>query len=270
MHLLSKELQRFAARPANWWVAGVLFVYVLTLLVVMAADDDERPLATLLTDGAHATATVALALPAAIAGILLVAGTRGEMRALLAAEPRRDVVYRTKIGAAALGVAPGVAVAYVVHAGGAWAIHAMAGTLVAPGAGGPGTGTGGGNGEAAAIASGTAELAADLAWAGLRVVALAACAAALGAALGAMIGRRSVAVLVLCLALLGIERAARGLDAPGWSVLMNARAWVAGPGAEGLSPGGAGPWWLCGLIVLAVTAVVVGAGVPAFRRRELR
>ncbi|GAA1874758.1 hypothetical protein [Myceligenerans crystallogenes] len=247
-----KELQRFAGRARGWWVAGLLLVAVVVLLGVMVLDDDGRTLAERVADGGFASGALAFVMPAAIAGIVLVAGASGELRAMLAVEPRREVVYRTKVSAAALVVVPAVAAAYLLYAGGAWGVHAAAG-MPADGAG-----------------PDTAGLAAELAWTGLRVLALAAAAGALGGALGTMIGRWPVATLVLCIALATIERVCRGLDAPEWSLTMNARAWLAGPHAVALTPGGAGPWWMGGLVVLGVVAVAVVVGSLVFRRRELR
>lgn len=254
MRRLSKELQRFAARPATWWIGGALLVTVVVLLGFVIADVGGRTLADRVADGGLASGALAFAVPAVIAGILHVTGARGELRATLAVEPRRDVVYRTRIAGAALGVVPGVAVAYLLYAGGAWGVHAIAGTLVPPGA----------------AQDTTAALAAGLAWTGLRAVALAAGAAALGGAVGAMAGQWPVSALVLFISLLGLDRALRGLAGPGWPITMNARAWLAGPDATALAPAGAGPWWAAGLIVLGVVAVVVVTGLLVFRHREMR
>ncbi|GAB4083387.1 hypothetical protein GCM10028784_00170 [Myceligenerans cantabricum] len=262
MRLLSKELLRFVARPVSWWVAAGMLVYVVTVVVLSAFTRLGPELAESAAAGTAAAEVAPYALVpvllAAVSGALLVAGPAGELRALLTVEPRRDHVFRTKTVAAGLAVLPGVAVAYALLAAGLWGVAVTAGDQ-----GDPGTTTD------------VAALAAQLAWSGVRLLALAVCAAATGAATGAVLGRWWTAIPVLLGALAGIEAGLAWLGAERWSVLTNARAWAAGPAGGGLPVGEAwgaavGPWWLGGLLLLAAAAAVVALGLLLFRRRELR
>ncbi|RPF20283.1 hypothetical protein [Myceligenerans xiligouense] len=250
MRLLFKELQRFAARPLAWWVAAGMLVYVATVVVLAAITGDDT-LTQAVADGDVAGYALVPVLFACVAGALLVAGPAGGTRALLTVEPRRDRVYWMKAVAAGLAVLPGTAAACVLLVAGLWGVDAVVGPP-----------------DDAGTTADPAGLVSQLAWSGVRVLALAAVAAVGGAAVGAALGRWWAAVLVVPGALFGLEAALVGLTAEHWSPLAHARAWVVGPVSDGTGP--TGPWWLSGLFLLVVAAAVTALGLLAFRRRELR
>jgi ABC-2 type transport system permease protein len=174
----------------------------------------------------------------------------GGTRALLTVEPRRGRVYWSKVLAAALAVQPGVAAAYTVLALGMYGLHARAGVL-----GGP-----------------PSDLALALTWSGVRVLALAACAAAGGAALGVLVRRWWVAVpLVVAWFLVEetvLDTVSRGRE---WFPFANADGWVRGTrvvvSGDGLL---AVPFVHSALLLLGVTVALAVLGWIVFRRRDVR
>lgn len=250
MRALSKELQRFAARPANWWVAAVMLAYVFVALVASLWDGTHPTLASRIDDGTLATSTLAFGLLAAVVAILLMTTTAGQTRAALADDPRRDRLYVVKAAAAALAAVGGVVVAYGLFVAGLWAAHLLLGGVYEPGG----------------LADGPA-VAAALGRIGLRLVWLTVCAAVLGVGLGAMTGRWWTALIVMNVAIVAIERALYWAGARGWSLLLQVREWVAGP-VSGMESVAVGPWWVGGLYVTVLAVGATAGGFVVFRRRN--
>lgn len=249
--LVWAELRRFAVRPAIRWIAAGMLVHVALAVVLTAFEADASTLAAMLGQGQISFYAMTSVFLAYVAGVLLVTGdaASGGTRALLTVEPRRGRVYWSKVAAAALAVLPGVAAAYALLAAGTYAAQARVGAL-----GGP-----------------PADLALALAWSGVRVLALAACAAAGGAALGVLVRRWWVAVpLVVAWFLVEetvLSAATRGRE---WFPVANADAWVrAAP--QVLSGDGllAVPLVHSALLLLGITAVLTVLGWVAFWQRDV-
>jgi ABC-2 type transport system permease protein len=207
--LLWAELRRFGARPAIRWIAAGMLGHVALAVALTAFEVEASTLAGMLEQGLISFYAMTAVFLAYVAGVLLVTGdaASGGTRALLTVEPRRGRVYWSKVLAAALAVQPGVAAAYTVLALGMYGLHARAGAL-----GGP-----------------ASDLALALTWSGVRVLALAACAAAGGAALGVLVRRWWVAVpLVVAWFLVEetvLDTVSRGRE---WFPFANADGWVRG------------------------------------------
>jgi len=255
--LLWAEVRRFGVRPAIRWIAAAMLLHVALTVLVTAFVPPAASLAELLEHGrlsffSVTSSALAAVLLAYVAGVLLVTGesASGGTRTLLTVEPRRGRVYWSKVAAAALAVVPGVAAASALLAGGLYGVHARSGTL-----GGP-----------------ASDLVPVLAWAGVRVIALAVCAAAAGAALGVLVRRWWVAVGLAVVWFLVEEillgPASRAAD---WFVLGNAEAWVRGAGTVSSGEGTlAVPLLHGGLLLLGVTVVLTVLGGAVFRRRDVR
>lgn len=250
--LLWAELRRFGVRPAIRWIAAGMLGHVALAVTMTAFEADASTLAAMLGQGVISFYAMTSVFLAYVAGVLLVTGdaASGGTRALLTVEPRRSRVYWSKVAAAALAVLPGVAAAYALLALGMYGLHARAGAL-----GGP-----------------TAELASALTWSGVRVLALASCAAAGGAALGVLVRRWWVAVpLVVAWFLVEetvLSTASRGRE---WFVFANADGWVRGTrtvlSGDGLL---AVPYVQNALLLLGITLVLTLLGWAVFRRRDVR
>lgn len=249
--LLWAELRRFGVRPAIRWIAAGMLAHVALAIVLTAFETGASTLAAMLGQGEVSFYAMTSVLLAYVAGVLLVTGdaASGGTRALLTVEPRRGRVYWGKVVAAALAVLPGVAAAYTLLALGLYGVHARAGAL-----GGP-----------------PADLALALTWSGVRVLALAACAAAAGAALGVLVRRWWVAV-PLVMAWFLVEESVLSTMTTGreWFVFANADAWVRGTrdvlAGDGLL---AVPFVHSALLLLAVTAVLTVLGWVVFRHRDV-
>jgi ABC-2 type transport system permease protein len=188
-----------------------------------------------------------------VAGVLLVTGAAaaGGTRAVLTVEPRRGRVYWTKLAAAGLAVVPGIAAACAVLAFGMYWTHRRAGML-----------------------GGTpSDLVDALAWCGVRVLALAVCAAVSGAALGLLVRRWWVAVGLAVAWFLVEEQVVLGASSGigNWLPFTNADAWVRGtrmvPSGDGLP---ADPLLHSGLLLLGIAVVLALLGSVVFRHRDVR
>ncbi|WP_069385596.1 ABC transporter permease subunit [Cellulosimicrobium cellulans] len=178
-------------------------------------------------------------------------------------EPRRQRVYWSKALAAAVGVLPVVAVAYVLMAGGAYGAYALNGRL------GPVT----------------ADTWAELAGVGGRVLVAAALVAAAGAALGALLRNAAGAVGLVVVWVLVVENVVTMAlqESQRWLVRTNLTAWVQGgttvwtqecttdatgmmtcQGVEQTVSQAQG-----GLFLAAVVAVLSALAVLVFRRRDV-
>jgi ABC-2 type transport system permease protein len=250
--LLWAELRRFGARPAIRWIATGMLLHVALAVVLTVFAPGSSTLAGMLQQGQisfYAMTSVFLAL---VAGVLLVTGEEasGGTRAMLTVEPRRGRVYWSKVAAAGIAAVPGVAAAYALLAVGMYAAHARAGAL-----GGP-----------------PSDLVPELVWSGVRVLALAVCAAAGGAALGVLVRHWWAAVGLVVVWFLVEETvlspASRVRD---WFLFANADAWVRGtrtvlPG-EGVL---AIPLVHSAVVLLGVMVVLTLLGDAVFRRRDVR
>ncbi|MFD2793042.1 hypothetical protein ACFS27_05730 [Promicromonospora vindobonensis] len=250
--LLWAELRRFGVRPAIRWIAAGMVLHVALAVVLTAFEADASTLAELLARGEVSFYAMTSVFLAFVAGVLLVTGeaASGGTRALLTVEPRRGRVYWGKVAAAGLAVLPGVAAAYALLALGMYGVHARAGVL-----GGP-----------------PAELALALTWSGVRVLALAACAAAAGAALGVLVRRWWVAVLPAAAWVLVEETVLSTMSlAPAWLVFANADGWIRGTGTV-LSGDGllAVPLEHSALLLLCGTTALTLLGWAVFRHRDVR
>lgn len=225
MGLLWAELRRFGVRPAIRWIAGGMLAHVALVVALTAFETDTSTLAELLARGELALYAMILVLLACVAGVLLVTGdaAAGQTRAVLTVEPRRGRVYWSKVAAAALAVLPGVAVAYAVLALGMYGVHA----------------------RADALGAASSELALALLWCGVRVLALAACAAASGAALGVLVRRWWIAVGLVAVGSVG-------------GVFLEQTTLV----LSGPLPGE--------LLLLGVTVALAVLGWAVFRSRDVR
>jgi ABC-2 type transport system permease protein len=250
--LLWAELRRFGVRPAIRWIAAGMLLHVALAVVLTAFARGSSTLAGMLEQGQISFYALISVFLAYVAGVLLVTGeaAAGGTRALLTVEPRRGRVYWSKVAAAGLAVVPGVAAAYALLAVGMYAVHARAGAL-----GGP-----------------ASDVVSALAWSGVRMLALAVCAAAAGAALGLVLRHWWMAV-GLAVAWFLIERTV--LDPASWAgdwfLFANADAWVRGawtvvPGEAVLAV----PLVHSALLLLGVTAVLTLLGAAVFRRRDVR
>ena len=249
--LLWAELRRFGVRPAIRWIAAGMLVHVALAVALTAYEVNASTLAALLEQDDISFYAMTSVFLAFVAGVLLVTGdaASGATRAVLTVEPRRGRVYWTKVAAAGLAVLPGVAAAYALLALGMYAVHARAGVLGDPGS----------------------DLALELTWSGVRVLALAACAAAGGAALGVLLRRWWVAVLLVVGWFLIEETAlSTAFRLRDWLMFANAAGWVRGtrsvPPGEGIL---AVPLVHSGLVLLGLTAVLTVFGWVVFRRRDV-
>ncbi|MDR7384293.1 hypothetical protein [Promicromonospora iranensis] len=249
--LLWAELRRFGARPAIRWIAAGMLGHVALAVALTVFEVGSSTLARMLEQGAISFYALTSVFLAYVAGVLLVTGdaASGGTRALLTVEPRRSRVYWSKVAAAALAVLPGVAAAYTLLALGMYGVHARAGML-----GGP-----------------ASDLATELTWSGVRVLALAACAAAGGAALGVLVRRWWVAVPLVVVWFL-VEETALSTASAGqqWFLFTNADTWVRGtrtvvPG-DGLL---AVPLVHSALLLLGAAVVLTVLGWVVFRRRDV-
>ncbi|MEU4364860.1 hypothetical protein [Promicromonospora sp. NPDC023987] len=250
--LLWAELRRFGVRPAIRWIAAGMVLHVVVAVALTAFEADVSTLAELLTRGEISFYAMTSVFLAYVAGVLLVTGdaASGGTRALLTVEPRRGRVYWSKVAAAGLAVLPGVAAAYALLALGMYGVQARAGGL-----GGP-----------------PAELALALTWSGVRVLALAACAAACGAALGVLVRRWWMAVLLAAAWVLVEETVLSTMPpAPAWLVFANADGSIRGTGT--LLSGDAilaVPVGHSALLLLCGTTALTLLGWVVFRYRDVR
>lgn len=249
--LLWAELRRFGVRPAIRWIAAGMLGHVALAVVLTAFEPQASTLAAMLEQGQISFYALTSVFLAYVAGVLLVTGDAAAAgtRALLTVEPRRGRVYWSKLAAAGLAVVPGVAAAYALLAVGMYAVHARGNVL-----GGP-----------------PSDLMAALTCSGVRVLALAVCAAVGGAALGVLLRRWWVAVTVVVAWFLVEEivlTAASGVR--DWFLFTNADAWVRGTrtilSGEGLL---AVPLVYSGLLLLGVTVVLAVVGSVVFRHRDV-
>lgn len=130
----------------------------------------------------------------------------GSMSNWLTFEPRRGLVYASKLVAAALGVVPMTLVALVGSIGGAWLINDAQGLTD----------------------SMTAEVWTDVTWTAVRILALAVVVSAVGAALGFLL-RHTAAVLGLAVGYGIVVEGVLGSVLPAlspWKLLLNIESWV--------------------------------------------
>lgn len=251
MGLVWAELRRFGMRPAIRWIAAGMLAHVALAVTLTAFEPDTSTLAGMLEQGQIAFYAMTSVLLAYVAGVLLVTGdaAEGGTRALLTVEPRRGRVYWSKVAAAGLAVLPGVAAAYALLAVGMYGVHAHAGVL----GGAP------------------SDLAFALTWSGVRVLALAACAAAGGVALGVLLRRWWVAVpLVVAWFLVEETVLSTTSGVRDWFVSTSADGWVRGtrtvlPGDGLLTV----PLVHSGLVLLCATVALTVLGWFAFRRQDV-
>ncbi|MFI2490476.1 hypothetical protein ACH47X_26430 [Promicromonospora kroppenstedtii] len=253
MGLLWAELRRFAARPAIRWIAVAMLAHVVLAVAVTAVEPEASTLAAMLEQGQISFYAMTSIFLAYVAGVLLVTGVAasGGTRAVLTVEPRRGRVYWTKLAAAGLAVVPGIAVAWAVLAFGMYWTQQRAGVL-----------------------GGTpSDLAEALVWCGVRVLALAVCAAVSGAALGLLVRRWWVAVGLAVAWFLVEEQVVLGVPSGvgSWLPFSNADAWVRGtrtvPSGDGLL---ADPLLHSGLLLLGIAVVLALLGSVVFRHRDVR
>lgn len=251
--LLWAELRRFGVRPAIRWIAAGMLLHVALAVVLTAFEVDATTLAGMLEQGQISFYAMTSVFLAYVAGVLLVTGdaASGGTRALLTVEPRRGRVYWSKLAAAGLAVVPGVAAAYALLTVGMYGVHARAGLL-----GGP-----------------PADLVLAMTWSGVRVLALAVCAAVGGAALGVLVRRWWVAV-GLAVAWFLVEEQVLLTSTSGvgsWGLFTNADTWVRGTrtvlSGEGIL---GGPLVHSAVLLLGVTLVLTVVGAAVFRRRDVR
>jgi ABC-2 type transport system permease protein len=250
--LLWAELRRFAVRPAIRWIAAGMLMHVALAVALTAFEAGASTLAGMLEQGHISFYALASVFLAYVTGVLLVTGdaAAGGTRAVLTVEPRRGRVYWSKVAAAALAVLPGVAAAYTLLALGMYAVHARSGMLAAS----------------------APDLGLALTWSGVRVLALAACAAAGGAALGVLVRRWWVAVPLVVVWLL-VEETVLSTAPMGreWFLSANADWWVRGTRTvlfgDGLL---AVPLVHSALLLLSVTVLLTVLGWVVFRRRDVR
>jgi hypothetical protein len=251
MGLLWAELRRFGVRPANRWIAAGMLVHVALAVALAAFEPRASTLAAMLEQGQISFYALTSVFLAYVAGVLLVTGeaASGGTRALLTVEPRRGRVYWSKPAAAGLAVVPGVAAAYVLLAVGMYWVHARTSTLGAP----------------------PSDLVRAMTWSGVRVLALAVCAAIGGAALGVLVRRWWVAVtLVVAWFLVEEVVLSAAFGVRDWFLFTNADAWVRGTRTvlfdDGLL---AVPLVFSALLLLGVTAVLAVLGSVVFRHRDV-
>lgn len=249
--MLWAEVRRFAVRPAIRWIAAGMLLYVAFAVALTAVEVDVSTLAERIEQGEIASYALTTVFLAAVAGVLLVTGeaASGGTRALLIVDPRRGRVYWSKLVAAGLAVLPGVAVAYALLASCLYGLHARADLL----GGAP------------------SDLVSALAWSGVRVLALAVCAAAVGAALGMLVRDWRVAVALLVVWVV-VEDRALGVTSPArdWLPLTNADVWVRGTGDLSGAAVLAVPLVHSALLLLGLTLVLTVLGALVFRRRDVR
>ncbi|WP_132233321.1 hypothetical protein [Promicromonospora sp. AC04] len=253
MGLLWAELRRFGVRPAIRWIAVAMLAHVALAVVLTAFAPEASTLAAMIEQGQISFYAMTSVFLAYVAGVLLVTGeaASGGTRALLTVEPRRGRVYWSKLAAAGLAVVPGIAAAYALLASGMYWVHARAGVL-----GGP-----------------PSDLVYAMTWSGVRVLALAVCAAVGGAALGVLVRRWWVAVALAVAWFLFEEQvvlsAASGVR--DWFPFTSADAWVRGTrtvlSGDGLL---AVPLVHSALLLLGLTVVLTVLGSVVFRHRDVR
>ncbi|WP_129789076.1 hypothetical protein [Promicromonospora panici] len=250
--LLWAELRRFGTRPANLWIAAGMLLHVALAVALTAFEAGATTLAGMLEQGQISFYAMTSVFLAYVAGVLLVTGeaASGGTRALLTVEPRRGRVYWTKLAAAGLAAVPGVAAAYALLAVGMYGVHARVGLL-----GGP-----------------SSDLVVAMTWSGVRVLALAVCAAVGGAALGVLVRRWWVAV-ALAVAWFLVEQQVVLTSTSGagtWGPFTNADMWVRGTRTVLSGEGAlAGPLVHSAVLLLGVTVVLAVLGAAVFRRRDV-
>lgn len=251
--LLWAELRRFGVRPAIRWIAAGMLLHVALAVALTAFEAGATTLAGMLEQGQISFYAMTSVFLAFVVGVLLVTGdaASGGTRALLTVEPRRGRVYWSKLAAAGIAVVPGVAAAYTVLAVGMYGVHARAGLL-----GGP-----------------ASDLVLAMTWCGVRVLALAVCAAVGGAALGVLVRRWWVAVALAVTWFLVEEQVVltSTSGAASWGPFTNADTWVRGSRtvlSDELLLGS--PLVHSGVLLLGVTAVLAVLGAVVFRRRDVR
>ncbi len=180
----------------------------------------------------------------------------GALSTWLTFEPRRNRVYVSKIAAAAVGGAVLAAVGFLAALASQWVAFALYDRAAA-----------------------TGHLWTQVAAEGGRVVALAAGVAVVGAALGFLL-RHTAAVLGVAVGWFALVDAAiirTALGQPRWTLSVSSDAWITAHGTYTVAEQG----MMCdyvehvvsmthgGLVLAAVTAVVVVLGWLVFRRRDI-
>lgn len=178
--------------------------------------------------------------------------------------PRRGRVYASKVGVAALVVAPTAALVLALTVGGAWAAAALND----------------------AVGTAGSDLWTGLGWRVLRAAVLAGALASAGAALGLLLRNAAAAVGAGVGWLLVVDSLAPGLvpALTPWTLRMNLAAWVEGGTAYSLEVPCGQDQAAVGMVCLAdrtvsmthgavvsgvVIAVLVAAGAVVFRRRDV-